>query len=672
MANKPFKGIKSSLLTDDYLNDPVSVAGLFDASTAYSKGAYVYHGLKLYCFTADHAAGAWTGSDVVEVTVGSELCTLKQDVTQAQADLENKANIDGSYDTMTVGNAKQLVSTVLVEDKAPYLFRTSGGSADIGDREYDEIVGGTVAWNQLAGLNDNEWDSKGGASLSHSDNNLIITATRDSSFKYCAKNIKKDHKYLFTGTIIAPVVENNEEYNAIYGVYYGSNSNEWMVIVVHNTTAVVSKIFNVSGTERRFMLSLTTGSVTGTSFTVEKPQLFDLTQMFGSTIADYVYGLESATAGSGVAWLNKNGFFTKEYYEYSAPTFKHVQNLVSHDMVGFNAYDHSSGKAKVVGGQQYQITGTYTAIALDGTTITPETGGYFTPDHSGELTVTGGNATATCVHLVWDGERDGEYEEYVKHSYPLDDSLILKGIPRLDANNNLYYLGDTYNSDGDVEHRVMGLVLNGDESWRIEQSANSKKYFFTELGNFGSITGVALMYNGYVRATQIMTRTSGLGYYTVYNSSGYNKALLAFRPGEEYGVLADLTVNDLKEALALNPIMVTYEVSVPTTESALAFQSPQIVDDFGTEEYVLASGAFPMPVGHVTQYQPNLRAKLEMSPDSPDGAGDYLVRQTNGQNEYVEYVSPVPSSPTEDGTYVLKATVSDGTATLTWVAEGGE
>ena len=91
MANKPFKGIKSSLLTDDYLNDPVSVAGLFDASAAYSKGAYVYHGLKLYCFTADHAAGAWTGSDVVEVTVGGELSTLKQDFNELGLSVVNGA-----------------------------------------------------------------------------------------------------------------------------------------------------------------------------------------------------------------------------------------------------------------------------------------------------------------------------------------------------------------------------------------------------------------------------------------------------------------------------------------------------------------------------------------------------------------------------------------------------
>ena len=67
----------------------------------------------------------------------------------AQGALETKANIDGSYDTMTVGNAEQLVSSVGIEDKVPYNFRTAGGSVDIGDRLMEKVVGGTIAWNQL-------------------------------------------------------------------------------------------------------------------------------------------------------------------------------------------------------------------------------------------------------------------------------------------------------------------------------------------------------------------------------------------------------------------------------------------------------------------------------------------------------------------------------------------
>lgn len=66
----------------------------------------------------------------------------------------------------------------------------------------------------------------------------------------------------------------------------------------------------------------------------------------------------------------------------------------------------------------------------------------------------------------------------------------------------------------------------------------------------------------------------------------------------------------------------------------------------------------------------NLRAKLEMAPDSPDGDGDYIVRQTNGTNEYVPLVIPqeLPDLPSDNGTYKLQVVVSGNTKTLSWVS----
>ena len=87
---------------------------------------------------------------------------------------------------------------------------------------------------------------------------------------------------------------------------------------------------------------------------------------------------------------------------------------------------------------------------------------------------------------------------------------------------------------------------------------------------------------------------------------------------------------------AMSGVYLVYELATPTTETAEPYQNPQIVDDFGTEEYVTTG---IVPVGHVTKYQPNLRAKLEMAPDSPDGDGDYIVRQANGENSYVSLAS---------------------------------
>lgn len=49
------------------------IAPTFSNSTAYKAGAYVYYSGTLYRFTADHAAGTWTGSDAVQVALANDL-----------------------------------------------------------------------------------------------------------------------------------------------------------------------------------------------------------------------------------------------------------------------------------------------------------------------------------------------------------------------------------------------------------------------------------------------------------------------------------------------------------------------------------------------------------------------------------------------------------------------
>ena len=181
--------------------------------------------------------------------------------------------------------------------------------------------------------------------------------------------------------------------------------------------------------------------------------VFDLTQMFGTAVADYVYG-------QGAAFFRK--WFPNAVYQYNAGELKHVEGLQSHDMVGFNAYNPTTGTAQVVGGQQYQITGTYTALTMNGETITPVSG-LFTPAESGTVTVTGGG-TDTCIHLAHNNSRNGEYEPYEKHSYPLDSTVILRGIPKV-GSNGVYWDGDRYLPDGTVERRYQQRAYeSGDES----------------------------------------------------------------------------------------------------------------------------------------------------------------------------------------------------------------
>lgn len=500
------------------------------------------------------------------------------------------AKVDGSYSSLTAGNAEQLVATVGVNDKTPYLFRTTGGSADVGDRvKLSEITGCTVAWNQLvqngnfADASNWSWRQTGGGSVSNNEASLIALSANNNQQFFQNISFVANHKYLVSFDIITSGSSNTLR----YGLYSSATEKTAKSTDISSSKVKINNIFapTVNCDNLRFGFYLP--SVNDTAY-FSSVNCYDLTAMFGSAIADYAYTREQSEAGSGIAWLKSYGFFSKPYYPYAAASLQSSKTS-AHKTVGFNAYDNTAGKAKVVGGKVYQITGAYTALSLDGTSITPDASGYFTPSVNGELTVTGGNATDTCIHLKWDGERDGEYEPYVEYNYPLDSDLELRGIPKLDASNNLYYDGDGYAPDGTV----------------------TRKYA--------------------VRAYEEGDATDG----STMITDGTNTV---------------------------------YKLTTPTTESADPYQETQICGDFGTEEFV-DSRTVPMPVGANALYQANLRAKLEMAPDSPDGDGDYIVRQTDGLNEYVLLEKELPSTPAEDGTYSLKCTVADGTATLSWVAD---
>lgn len=462
------------------------------------------------------------------------------------------AKVDGCYENMTVGNSEQFVSTVMVNDKVPYLFRTSGGSADIGNREYDTIVGGTIAWNQLVDTTDTSV--------------TVITGRK----------------------------------------YLSKTSDVWSV-----------------------------GVSAGTAITVDGSNgdmVIDLTQLFGSEIADYVYSLEQTNAGAGVAWVKS--LFPKSYYTYNAGELLSVSGLQSHDMTGFNQWDEewevgtidpttganvaSSNRgrsknyipalpsttyyAKIanLGGNHMGLfyydenksyIGTEAASASNNLFTTPNNCAFLRLSPSITYGKTYNNDI--CINLSLSGYRNGEYEPSVKHSYPLDNTVTLRGIPKLDADNRLYYDGDIYSADGTVTRR-------------------------------------------------------------------YGER--AYQAGDES------LVNAITDGTTT-----VYMLGASTTETADPYQIPQIVDDFGTEEYVVAvDGDVAVPVGHDTNYPANLRDKLQHLPDLADeGDGAYIIQQNGSNMALVPLTTPteLPAAPSIDGIYALKCTVADGVATYNWEVE---
>ena len=114
----------------------------------------------------------------------------------------------------------------------------------------------------------------------------------------------------------------------------------------------------------------------------------------------------------------------------------------------------------------------------------------------------------------------------------------------------------------------------------------------------------------------------------------------------------------------MSGVYLVYELATPTTETAPTFTSPQICNDWGTEEF---TGTCEIPVGTVTEYPQNLRDKLQHLPSMAESDGDYIIHQDGTEMTLVPSRAPVP--PTTDGTYSLKCTVSSGTASYSWVEE---
>lgn len=624
--------------------------------------------------------------------------------------LETKAEIDGYYESMAVGLSDNLNSNILEEDQMPYLFRTAGGSMNIGNYEKSKaIVGGTVAWNQLM-QNGNfasiaNWlPQRTSYTVANNEATVTVTTATDPYLQQKFASVA-NHKYLYIGEIKRISGSAQLRFVAYYNGtennvtrFYETSESGWKQfgVIVSNTTA---------GDNILRICEAGSGIAVSDSFGVRNTMVVDLTLAFGPTIADYIYTLEQATAGAGVAFFKK--LFPKPYYAYSAGELISVKTSKA-VMTGFNQFDISkktddkllawatgqpAGETKsaisdyirVIPGMTYYCNykaqwccydadknylGAVSNVGLVHSAGYENNSVTLPADYSivyirlGIRTGSNGNEDITAktdinLNFHWDGERDGEYEEYKTYEYALDSDLDLRGIFKLDANNKLYCDGDTYEPDGTVT-RKRGRIDLGTLNYNYDTTTLTVPVFklSSSLPNgltSGETVFVCSKYAFVGAGASLPDNDKAVARWNSANSA----SIVAIRD-DSYSDVATFKA-------AMSGVYLEYDLATPTTENADPYPEVQVVDDWGTEEFV-DERAVPIPVGHITQYPANLKAKVEMAPESPDGDGDYVLRQTSGQNEYVplEQVKELPDYPAVDGEYTLKVTVTGGVATLSW------
>ena len=365
--------------------------------------------------------------------------------------IPNKADIDGYYEDMSVGSAEQLLSNMFEDDSTPYLYRTSGGSLEIGNRVYeDAIVGASIPWNQLAPNVLGAW-YRNGVNVSLTDGEYTITPIADAS---SLKAMYIDGASILNHVIFcsAKLKISDAQYGVFTGVRQPNNAMSVSARTTSSTYELCQCIGKITDAQDALVVRISNGAPTTVTANAKDVIFCDLTLALGSTIADYAYTLETSEAGSGIAWLKSQGFFTKDYYAYNAGGIQSVKTSAK-KVVGFNQWDEEwevgniddttgipisdSGKIRsknfcnilpstiyyAKSPQSIRVLFYDTGYNFIGETVNIKNETFTSPEGSAYFKIRGANAYGStynndiCINFHWDGERDGEYEAYEEHTY---------------------------------------------------------------------------------------------------------------------------------------------------------------------------------------------------------------------------------------------------------------
>ena len=401
------------------------------------------------------------------------------------------------------------VSTLV--DKTPYIIRRT----PFGTRQKGTIVGGSIVWNQLIENGDfadgvEKWDTI--RATSSAADGVLTGTCNTAGTMYLMQNhassqvghvcfVCVDYMPSVAGTIACSITRTTIGANSVF-VDRNVVADQW----VHKEALARPDTVESSGSG--FRIGYTTSVAVGDTLSIKNVMLFDLTLMFGTTIADYIYTQEQASAGAGVALAKAWAGITADYIPYDAGSIKSVTGLTAHRM--------TDGNSEVIG------------------------------------------------------------------EYPLDSSLTLRGLPKLDG-GSLYYDGDVYPPSGEVE-RKYGVVDLGTLNWSYN-SAEGNQYFY------GNVAGKALGNFNILCDKYVLTEAAVTSAMTDKEIKGHATSRAVF--------IKDSAYTDAEAfKTAMSGVYLVYELAEPTTETAEPYTALQICDPAGTEEFVGAS----MPVGHETTY----------------------------------------------------------------------
>ena len=370
-------------------------------------------------------------------------------------------------------------------------------------------------------------------------------------------------------------------------------------------------------------LSKATSDGTAISVTGGTDKIYDVTQMFGSTIADAIttdafakyfpkyktYAYDSGSIQSVCVSARK--VVGKNQYNKSAQNTSNgfIQNkyLTNTGSIENSANDDISEYIKVVPNTSYVLSGVYGNSAsyclydgnktfISGTAYSGQTTVTFNSQSAEYVRFTVHHGNENAVQFEF-GSAKTDYEPFKQTTYPLPTTQ-LQGIPTL-VDGKLAFDGDVLKSSGSgsAKYKLYHLY---DYTWTYVSGTPS--YFHTNLvdnkvgatGTYGNI----LPSNGYK-----VLQTKGSTAETMSEDKG-----IALQNGSHLVIVRDSAYTDATAFKnAMNGVYLVAELATPTAISASPFQNPQRADANGTEEFVdygveQSTRDVAIPCGHNSEY----------------------------------------------------------------------
>lgn len=538
----------------------------------------------------------------------------------------------GATDAETARANLHVPTTDKVSDNAPYLIRKGKGNlADIILEGYSLPVNQLVQNGNFADTSN--WSKEPNVTLSVSNNEATITNTTAGNGIYQVLNAISGHKYLYVVNV-KKAVAGTVRFNIL-----GNASNK----SVDTSYTQFSGVVTPSAESTRIGIYSVEANSTVNAKNV---WITDLTQEFGTDIADHIYSKEQASAGSGIAWIKSYGFFNKDYFAYDAgsiqsvrpsgrkvvgknlyvgqPSFDGYTNRAGYNLASetYNGYEVIYKNAPwagiyqnidVIRGVTYTFSAMVKLSQASRVYIFSKAGnlGYFdlgTTWQKISVTFTASTeiegirvelgANNVTIYLsqyqLEIGSTATDFEPYTSTTVALPNE-DLRGILKRDG-DNLYADGDTDIGIGNKNVRFKLLDL-GAQNW-IYQSSSGNMYVDNVVSDraTGNATKVIAVCGRYLEHIGDIGGVSGL----------VSDKTFAFQDT----IMGRIIIRDTAYTdaatfkTAMNGVYLVYPLATPTTESTTPWQNPQRAYLDGTEEFI-DEREVPLPVGHTSVYQLN-------------------------------------------------------------------